>query len=75
MSRSSSSSLSLQVSEAAPPRLLRLERRPTFGKRLETIEEESEQGSNRNNRSEKQPGFGSTNKAEFAKHSPAVVAR
>ncbi|PRQ56179.1 hypothetical protein RchiOBHm_Chr1g0332921 [Rosa chinensis] len=74
MSRSSSS-LNLQVSETAPPRLLRLERRPTFGKKLETIEEENEQGGHSYNRSEKQPSFGSTNKAEFTKHTPGVVAR
>lgn len=64
-----SSVVTLQGSEAAPQK-----RRPTFGKRLETIDEESEHGG----RSEKQqlPGFGSaSNKAEIPKQSHAVVAR
>ncbi|KAM1139983.1 hypothetical protein TB2_040040 [Malus domestica] len=66
--------VTLQGSEAAPPRLVRVERRPTFGKRLETIDEESEHGGRREN--QQLPGFGSaSNKAEFPKQSHAVVAR
>ncbi|KAL6289353.1 hypothetical protein ACE6H2_006863 [Prunus campanulata] len=74
MSRSSSL-ITLQSSEAVPPRLIRVERRPSFGKRLETIEEEADQGSHGRNCSEKQPAFGSGSKAEFPKQSPALVAR
>lgn len=63
-----------QATEAAPPQLIRIEKRPAFGKRLETIEEEIEGGHSQISRNPKQATMGSASKASFPKPNPSVVA-
>ncbi|KAI6676620.1 hypothetical protein NL676_037416 [Syzygium grande] len=58
------------ITEAAPPRLLCVERRPSFGtRRLETIQEEGDAGHHHqissNNSKPSTAGFGPFSKADF----------
>ncbi|KAI3419900.1 uncharacterized protein J3R85_012815 [Psidium guajava] len=72
------------VAEAAPPRLLLVERRPSFGtRRLETIQEEGDPGQThhqqvgRNGSKPSAAGFGPLAKADFPpskKQSPSSFA-
>ena len=63
-----------QATEAAPPQLIRIEKRPAFGKRMETIEEEIEGGHSQSSRNPKQAAMGSASKASFPKPNPSMVA-
>ncbi|KAK9282607.1 hypothetical protein L1049_010825 [Liquidambar formosana] len=71
MSRSPSTTW--QAVETAPPRLIRIERRPSLEKRLETIEEESE-GGHKDSCNAKPLAFNSSSKVDFSKQFPSLVA-
>jgi hypothetical protein len=64
-----------QATEAAPPALLRVERRPCFGKRLETIDEGNEGGHSQiSNHLKLQPAVGSSGKDDFPKRNSSMMA-
>ena len=67
-------STTCKASEAAPPQLLRIERRPAFGKRLETIEEGIEGGHSQSYNPSPPAAMGSASKANFLKQNPSMVA-
>lgn len=72
---SKTASITWQASEAATPPLLRIERKPSFGKRLETIEEESEAGGHGQCYNLKPPAaISSSGKDEFRKRNPPIKA-
>lgn len=74
MSRTASTT-TWQAVETAPPRLLKVERRLSVGRRLETIEEESGESSSRTHTCNgKLPAFDSSSKADFPKQFPSIVA-
>jgi hypothetical protein len=70
---SRTASITRQATEAAPPALLRVERRPCFGKRLETIDEESDGGRSQSCNL-KPPAVGSSGKDDFPKRNSSMVA-
>lgn len=66
---SRTASITWQATEGAPPALLRIERRPCFGKRLETIDEENEGGHSQmiSGNQLKPAAIGSSGKDDFPK--------
>ncbi|KAF5204577.1 hypothetical protein FRX31_005835 [Thalictrum thalictroides] len=70
MSKSSSNAASFQAAETVPQRVISMDRRPSFIKKLETIQEEGDTY-NRNGKPARLDG--ATN--EFAKRRPSILAK
>lgn len=63
-----------QAVETAPPRILRVERRPCLAKKLETIQEEGDQGGQSRSFNVKPTTKTATKTAGNSKQFPSVVA-